>query len=42
MKAFLAGAGVALVLAVIGALILNGAVQRPVERAFTTESARPS
>ena len=42
MKAFVAGVVAALVLAVVSALFLNGIVQKPVDRAFTTSSARPS
>jgi hypothetical protein len=41
MKAFIAGTATALVIAVISAYVL-GAVNKPVDTAFTTSSARVS
>jgi len=41
MKAFIAGLAVAVLMAIGGAVILNGAAQQSATEAYTTKSARP-
>lgn len=41
MKAFIAGLAVAILMAIGGAVILNGAAQQSATQAYTTKSARP-
>jgi len=40
MKAFLIACLTAIVIAVIGGVVLNGIVQQPADKAFSTEAVR--